>query len=67
MSRVLVVQYAKSPELGKVKTRIGHVFGDQRALEIHMELLAAVMANLLPQKDRQYEQTEFSLDEHCRI
>jgi len=46
MERVLVAQFAKWPEAGKVKTRIAKTVGNEKALEIHLELLQMVMENL---------------------
>lgn len=45
MNRKLV-QFAKWPREGRVKTRIAKIRGDKEALAIHMELLLEVYANL---------------------
>jgi len=46
MEKLLVAQFAKWPEAGNVKTRIAKKVGDEKALEIHWELLQTVMGNL---------------------
>mgnify|MGYP000208564391 CR=1 FL=1 len=56
MNDLLIVQYAKWPELGKVKTRLAKSLGDQQALAIHMKLMSTVFANL-----RQAESGKFEL------
>jgi len=53
--KVLVVQYAKWPELGKVKTRIAKTVGDKKALNIHLELLKIVRANLANSGSTEYQ------------
>ena len=42
----LVIQFAKWPELGKVKTRLAKTLGDKAAFDIHLELSMNVLNNL---------------------
>lgn len=44
---VLLIQFAKWPELGKVKTRLIPALGEQGALAAHQRLTLAVLDNLL--------------------
>ena len=46
MENVLIIQFAKWPQLGKVKTRLAKDLGDQTALETHIELTLNVLNNL---------------------
>ena len=39
MTKEALIIFAKNPELGKVKTRLGKDLGDEMALEIYLELL----------------------------
>lgn len=50
-NRLLI--FARSPEPGKVKTRIGQVLGDAQALRLHTGLLRHVLHTLVP--DRSWE------------
>jgi rSAM/selenodomain-associated transferase 1 len=43
---VVIAQYAKWPELGKVKTRLAKALGDIPALAVHLELVKCVYKNL---------------------
>lgn len=45
--KVLLIQFAKWPELGKVKTRLIPALGEQGALAAHQCLTLAVLDNLL--------------------
>lgn len=42
----LLVQFAKWPELGRVKTRLGAALGQDGALQAHIRLTLAVLENL---------------------
>ncbi len=55
MNKMLLVQYAKWPELSKVKTRIGRIWGDERALDIHMELVQDILCRFVAQPDSDYQ------------
>ncbi|MEX0605335.1 MAG: TIGR04282 family arsenosugar biosynthesis glycosyltransferase [Marinobacter sp.] len=46
-SKVLLIQFAKWPELGRVKTRLTPALGEQGALAAHQRLTLAVLDNLL--------------------
>ena len=46
MENVLITQFAKWPQLGKVKTRLAKDLGDQAALDTHIELTLNVLNNL---------------------
>ncbi len=43
---ILIIQFAKWPTLGKVKTRLAKVVGDQSAFDIHIQLTLTVLNNL---------------------
>lgn len=43
---ILLIQFAKWPVLGRVKTRLARSLGDERALEVHKELTAQVSDNV---------------------
>jgi len=66
MKDVLIVQYAKWPQLGKVKTRLAKSLGKQKALDVHMQLLAAVFNNLRTNESGKFElwlnENGFNLD-----
>ncbi|MDG5498699.1 TIGR04282 family arsenosugar biosynthesis glycosyltransferase [Marinobacter sp. BGYM27] len=42
----LLIQFAKWPEPGRVKTRLAVAMGDDGAMQAHIELTCAVLANL---------------------
>ena len=42
----LLIQFAKWPELGRVKTRLAAALGDEGALQAHVRLTLAVLENL---------------------
>lgn len=46
MSRTLLIQFAKWPQLGKVKTRLAKKMGERAAYGAHIELTQAVLKNL---------------------
>lgn len=46
MTDTLIIQFAKWPQRGKVKTRLAKTVGDQAALDAHIELTQAVLKNL---------------------
>ena len=46
MKKMVVAQYAKWPQLGKVKTRLEKDVGAHKALEVHMELVKEVANKL---------------------
>ncbi|UZE97546.1 TIGR04282 family arsenosugar biosynthesis glycosyltransferase [Alkalimarinus alittae] len=46
MTRTLLIQFAKWPQLGKVKTRLAKKMGDQAAYSAHIELTQTVLKNL---------------------
>ena len=46
MANTLLIQFAKWPQLGKVKTRLAKKVGEQAAYEAHIELTLAVLKNL---------------------
>lgn len=45
-SSILLIQFAKWPVPGQVKTRIAKAVGDEKALAIHCELTRTVLSNL---------------------
>lgn len=47
MSKNLVIQFAKWPEAGKVKTRLAKDLGDEQAKAIHIELMTSVCRALV--------------------
>jgi rSAM/selenodomain-associated transferase 1 len=47
---LLVIQFAKWPVLGNVKTRLAHAIGDQKALQVHMTLMDEVLNKLTAAK-----------------
>jgi len=55
MKDVLIVQYAKWPQIGKVKTRLAKSLGEQKALDVHMQLLITVFNNLFINKSGVFE------------
>lgn len=67
MERVIVAQYAKWPELGKVKTRIAKMLNDQEALRIHMELVETVMRNIRAADFADYQLWTSCLPEQSRL
>jgi hypothetical protein len=46
----LLVQFAKDPVKGKVKTRLARTMGEEKALAVHTELMQAVNAKLTAYK-----------------
>lgn len=52
----LIIQFAKWPEAGKVKTRLAKHIGDAAALAVHCQLLRQVWAQL-----KDYDQADFEL------
>lgn len=46
MTDTLLIQFAKWPQLGKVKTRLAKKMGDQAAYDVHIALTHAVLKNL---------------------
>ncbi len=46
MSRTLLIQFAKWPLLGKVKTRLAKKMGERAAYDAHIELTLTVLKNL---------------------
>jgi rSAM/selenodomain-associated transferase 1 len=46
LKRNLIIQFAKYPQLGKVKTRLAKTLGDNAALNTHIELTLNVLNNL---------------------
>ncbi len=46
MDKLLIIQFAKWPRLGKVKTRLAQTIGNQAAFDVHVELTMNVLANL---------------------
>jgi len=47
---LLVIQFAKWPVLGNVKTRLAHSIGDEKALQVHMVLMNEVLNKLILSK-----------------
>jgi len=47
VKNLLVIQFAKWPVLGNVKTRLAHSIGDEKALQVHMELMNEVLNKLI--------------------
>jgi rSAM/selenodomain-associated transferase 1 len=64
MKRMVLAQYAKWPKLGHVKTRIAKDLGDQRALEIHYELLHAILCRFNAENAIAYQLWLDSIDHH---
>jgi len=50
MESTLIIQFAKWPQLGKVKTRLAKTLGDQAAFDAHIELTLSVLNNLTTAK-----------------
>jgi len=50
MESTLIIQFAKWPQLGKVKTRLAKALGDQAAFDTHIELTLSVLNNLTTAK-----------------
>jgi len=50
MESTLIIQFAKWPQLGKVKTRLAKTLGDQVAFDAHIELTLNVLNNLTSAK-----------------
>jgi len=50
MNDLLIIQFAKWPVLGNVKTRLARSIGDEKALEVHLELLNEVLDKLIAAK-----------------
>lgn len=46
MNNALIIQFAKWPQLGNVKTRLAKTLGDQAAFDTHIELTLSVLNNL---------------------
>jgi len=46
MKDLLIIQFAKWPELGKVKTRLAISVGDEKAFKIHINLMETVFNNI---------------------
>lgn len=46
MTDTLLIQFAKWPQLGKVKTRLAKKMGEQAAYDAHVELTQSVLTNL---------------------
>ena len=46
MTDTLIIQFAKWPQLGKVKTRLAKKIGDKAAYDTHIELVQTVLDNL---------------------
>jgi len=44
---LLVIQFAKWPVLGNVKTRLASAIGDEKALKVHMKLMDEVLTKLM--------------------
>ena len=55
MVNTLIIQFAKWPRLGQVKTRLAKKLGDQAAYDIHLELTHAVLDNLSSSKEGDVE------------
>ena len=49
---LLVIQFAKWPVLGNVKTRLAHAIGDEKALQVHMKLMDEVLTKLILAKHK---------------
>jgi rSAM/selenodomain-associated transferase 1 len=47
MKNLLVIQFAKWPVLGNVKTRLAHDIGDEKALQVHKDLMDVVLEKLM--------------------
>jgi len=47
---LLIIQFAKWPVLGNVKTRLAHSIGDEKALQVHMDLMNEVLSKLISAK-----------------
>lgn len=47
MNDLLVMQFAKWPVLGNVKTRLAHAIGDEKAFQVHMKLMDEVLTKLI--------------------
>lgn len=50
MTNTLLIQFAKWPQLSKVKTRLAKTIGDQAAYNAHIELTQTVLKNLTSSK-----------------
>ena len=48
---LLVIQFAKWPVLGNVKTRLAHAIGDEKALKVHLQLMDEVLTKLILAKN----------------
>jgi rSAM/selenodomain-associated transferase 1 len=62
MNNIVLAQYAKWPQLGQVKTRIGRVLGDDIALEIHQQLLTDILLRFSSVAEIDYQLWLSSLD-----
>jgi rSAM/selenodomain-associated transferase 1 len=47
MKNLLVIQFAKWPVLGNVKTRLAHSIGNEKALNVHMALMGEVLDKII--------------------
>ena len=45
-ARTLLIQFAKWPQLGRVKTRLANTIGESAALDAHIQLTQSVLATL---------------------
>ncbi|MFT7185804.1 MAG: rSAM/selenodomain-associated transferase 1 [Pseudohongiellaceae bacterium] len=52
MTDLLIIQFAKWPVLGNVKTRLASSIGDTKALRVHLDLMSEVLTTLI---SAQYE------------
>ena len=63
MNDLLVMQFAKWPKLGNVKTRLAASIGDDKALQVHMALMSEVLNKLIPAKREGVAEIELWLNE----
>ena len=47
MDELLIIQFAKWPVVGQVKTRLAHSLGNYKALAVHLALMEQVLGNLV--------------------
>ena len=55
MKPLLLIQFAKWPRIGMVKTRLAATLGDAHALEVHVSLMDAVFTNLISYQSAEVE------------
>ena len=51
LNDLLIIQFAKWPVLGNVKTRLASSLGDEKALYVHLELMTEVLKKLISMKE----------------